>query len=228
MINVAYTSTRDLYEPLAVAIKMLLVHNDDIINKIYIFIQDDEFPYLKDEKRIHIFNTNTLRVIDKDNPNGWNRYTNVPLHICAFHRLIEDDSVLYLDDDAHIIGSIAELDNYDFKDNLIAGAIEPKKSNERPYINFGVTLMNLKGLRESGIGDKALELVNTVYFPYITQDIFNEVCKDRIGEISPRFNSTVFTSQPEDAVVIHGCWNEKWWLETSPRHQEWLKYKELL
>ena len=63
------------------------------------------------------------------------------------------------------------------------------------YINAGVTLLNLKALRENNCVEKMIQLISKG-FPLQDQDILNKVCFGKIKNIHPRYNVMPITLNP--------------------------------
>ena len=82
------------------------------------------------------------------------------------------DRVLYLDADTLVINDLNELYNMDFEDNYFIATTHIKKvlhkfneirlgiEKDKPYINTGVLLMNLKELRKIEIEKEEIEFIN--------------------------------------------------------------------
>ena len=109
------------------------------------------------------------------------------------------DRILYLDPDTVIMNPLDRFYNIDFGDNLIVGATHValfvktynlKRLNmpeNGEYINAGVLLMNLDGLRKSYTSKEIFEYINTnkkkLYLA--DQDVINALYGDRTLTIRP-------------------------------------------
>ena len=112
------------------------------------------------------------------------------------------DKVLYVDGDTLFIGSISNLENYVFKEELICGVYDFSLSDYRVkrnisfrqddiYINAGVMLINLKAWRMKGVSQKCKELLlSSSKYLLGDQDVINIVCKDKIGLLPMNYNMT--------------------------------------
>ena len=110
------------------------------------------------------------------------------------------ERILYLDADTVVINSLRPYYNIDFADGLIAasshvfGLMElvnrvRLKTKGGKYINAGVMMMNIKGLRECGITKDDIcgyIKVNTRKLILADQDVINALYGDRIVQIDPR------------------------------------------
>ena len=124
----------------------------------------------------------------------------------------EYDKGIYLDSDIVVPGDISELYQIPLGENLLGAAIDPVVSavpeltrhaelcvgvESDRYFNSGVLLMNLKKLREAGIDQRFLELLNKYHFDCIApdQDYLNAMCKGKVSYL-PAF----WDAMPSDAA----------------------------
>lgn len=131
------------------------------------------------------------------------------------HRLLPDvDCVLYMDVDILIRGGLEELWATDMSSYYIAGVkaavnITDKWewNSDRPYwhllekqkgkyINAGVTLMNLKKIREDGLEERWNELAKERLY-YQDQDILNITCQGAIYHLPPEYNRFAYFPDEE-------------------------------
>ncbi|NLA77863.1 MAG: glycosyltransferase family 8 protein [Clostridiales bacterium] len=120
--------------------------------------------------------------------------------LIAFEYLPEElDRVLYIDPDTVILNRLDDFYNIDFRSNLLAGATHTKgllrKYNlhrlnmpeNSEYINAGILMMNLRGLRESITGEEIFDFVEghgkKLYLA--DQDVINALFAERTLAISP-------------------------------------------
>lgn len=232
---IAMCCTRNWYIYLATEMYALFKHNE--VKKVYLFIEDDEIPYLKD-KRIEFINVNKLpKYVLSTSPNYKTQYTQLSYLRCYFTKFIKYDKILYVDADAIVVDNIEELWNTPFDGNVIIGVKEPGEWSKHlnipdmddKYINSGVLLMNLKEIKEQGLDNKMLDLLNNKKFLFPDQDVINLVCKDKIKYVSNIYNSTETTGMVEDAKIIHYIRERKGWIRESPRSEIWYNYhKEMI
>lgn len=131
------------------------------------------------------------------------------------HRLLPDvDCVLYMDVDILVRGGLEELWATDMSSYYIAGVkatvnITDKWewNSDRPYwhllekqkgkyINAGVTLMNLKKIREDGLEERWNELAKERLY-YQDQDILNITCQGAIYHLPPEYNRFAYFPDEE-------------------------------
>ena len=229
-MKIAMCCTRNWYIYLVTELYVLLKNNK--VDKVYLFIEDDKIPYLKD-KRIEFINVNNLsEYISKDSPNYNTKYTRMTLVRCYFSKVLKEDKLLYIDADAIVVDNLKELWNIDLKNYALAGVKESGEWNKHlglegmdgKYINSGTMLMNLDFIRKEKLDDTMINLLNSKYYMFPDQDVINIVCKDKIKYISNIYNSTETTGIVDNAKIIHYIRENKGWIKTSPRSDIWFKY----
>lgn len=234
-MQIAVCCTKQWYIYQLTNLYALFKHNK--VKKAYLFIEDDEIPYLKD-KRIEFINVNTLQeYITKDSPNYNTKYSKLSYLRCYFSKILKCNKILYIDADAIVVNDISDLWNMSFDDKALIGVKEPGnwskylniEDMDDKYINSGVLLMNLKLIREQKLDDEMINLLNTNQYMFPDQDAINIVCKDKIKYVSNIYNSTETTGFVDNAKIIHYIRERKGWIYTSPRSEIWYNYhKEML
>ena len=118
----------------------------------------------------------------------------------------EYDKGIYIDSDTVLNADIAELYNFDLKDNVIGGIPDISISEIAPfleyiknavgvpdgkYINSGVLVMNMKKLRDIKFESHFLYILNKYNFEVVApdQDYINALCKDNILYIPYEWNA---------------------------------------
>ena len=165
-------------------------------------------------------------------PNYNTIFTPLSFARCYFSKVLNEDRILYIDADAIVIDNIQDLWKMDLEGNVIAGIHEGGewdkylglKGFDDTYINSGVLLMDLKAIRQQGIDDKIIELLNTKKFHLPDQDVINIVCKDKIKQLSNIYNSTDTTGYTDKAKIVHYIRSAKGWIKGSPRWEVWNKW----
>ena len=108
---------------------------------------------------------------------------------------IDSDRIIHLDCDTLIFTDLFEMYNLNSNDNYILGFLDNKKEgidylgiNSTKYINNGVTLFNLKKIRED---NKTFELIkaadDNIRFKKDDQDIINYILYPKIGRLPCKY-----------------------------------------
>ena len=227
---VAICSTRNWYFYLATELYALFKHNE--VAKVYLFIEDDEISYLKDN-RIQFINVNKIKkYIEEKSPNYNTKYSQLSYIRCYFSKILNEEKILYIDADAIVVDNIKELWNTNIKNKALAGVHEGGEWSKHlgiegmddKYINSGVLLMNLDYIRKEKLDDAMIDLLNQKYYAYPDQDVINIVCKDKIQYVSNIYNSAETTGIVEDAKIIHYIREHKGWVKGSLRGDIWYRY----
>ena len=224
-----FCCTRNWYIHLYTIIYALLKHNK--VDKIYLFIEDDEISYLKNDKIEFININNLLEYVKQDSPNYNTKYTKLSYLRCYFSKILNEDKILYLDVDTLVVDNIQELWKLNLKDNVIAGVHELGEWNkylntyglDDTYINSGVLLMDLKKIREEKLDDSMIYLLNHNKYAFPDQDVINLVCRNRIHHLNNIYNSSETTGIVDNAKILHYIRGNKGWIKSSPRSDTWFK-----
>lgn len=222
--------TKNWYIHLATELYALFKHNK--VKKVYLFIEDDNIPYLTD-KRIEFINVNNLKeYVTNESPNYNTQYSKLSYLRCYFSKVLKENKILYIDADAIVVNNIEDLWDIDLEDNVLAGIHEGGEWNKHlwtyglddTYINSGVLLMNLKKIKEERLDDSMLYLLNHNKYAFPDQDVINLVCRNRIKQLSNIYNLTETTGFRNDAKIIHYIRGRKGWIKDSPRSEIWYNY----
>ena len=206
----AYCMTRNLYEMTVPSIKSLLFNSD--VDTVYLLIEDDEFP--KDLPRTKVINVSDQKFFKPGGFNYNSRWTYMTLMRAALPKILKESQVLSLDCDTIVDGDISELWELPLKDYYLAAGTEPHKSiNGNLYFNTGVAVFNLSKLRKDKKCDEIIEALDTRPFAFNEQDAFNDLCKGKILEIDPKYNSHQWSRHIVEKPVIqhyagYGDWRQ--------------------
>ena len=197
-----YAGTRNLYEQMYVCLKSLLINTE--MDRVYLFIEDDEFPYPLPE------NVHTVNVCEQDyfipgSPNFNSPWSYMTMLRCALGTMLPDEErVLWLDCDTIVNEDITDLFETDLSGYYYAGVIEPSKSKDVfRYINAGVLLCNLVLLRGLYKEQEMIAFLNSCKFNWVDQDVINLLCQGRIRVIESVYNSNSFTMPCIRPKIIH-------------------------
>lgn len=223
---VTYFSTRKLYPVLKAAYNSLLAYNPDV--HVFLFIEDDTLPY-KTPANVTCVNVTGQTFFPPTGPCYRTKYTYMILLKTALTKIFPDaERALILDVDTIVCDSIDDLWTYDLSHAYYAAVTEPEGSRlrQRPYANFGIVLLNLARLRDTGKDDLIISELNTTYHPYPEQDAFNLICMNRFDPLPPEYNVTVpgfdITGKADRHRVRHFAGFERW--DDFPVVQYWLTH----
>lgn len=211
---VAYFSTRNLYDVLPAAYNSLIAYNPDV--HVYCFIEDDKLPY-KTPANVTCVNVSGQTLFPHDGPCYKTRYTYMILMKAALTKVFPDaDKALIIDVDTVVCDTLSALWEWDLTYAYFAAVTEPEGSRIRgiTYPNFGVCMLNLNKLRESGKDDEIIDKLNTRKFDFPEQDAFALVCGNRFDPLPPDYNVTNFgfniTGNPEHTYIKHFAGFSNW------------------
>lgn len=134
------------------------------------------------------------------------RYTAAPVTIETFFRLLcpelitDYDKVIFLDSDVLVLCDIQRLYNIPLGTNLVAGVTEylpPGMDiyvrdqlgiDPKTYINAGVLVMDLKGLKAFQFKEKYTAILSVRVPNILDQDVINTICRNRIQYLEIGWN----------------------------------------
>ncbi|HIU88187.1 MAG TPA: glycosyltransferase family 8 protein [Candidatus Avilachnospira avistercoris] len=186
--------------------------------------------------------------------------------IFASELIKEVSRLLYIDSDTLVLGGLSELYGLSLSGCLAAMAIEPTiysevkiaagLSEEEPYFNSGVILMDAEGLRREHMAEKAVSYIRSSSgsFSFADQDILNHVLRGRVKVMPQRFNffsgyyyrsyeslirlypgfseggaKEDFKAAKKRPVIVHFAGDERPWIEGNfcPYRRKYRSYKAL-
>lgn len=249
MIPIILAADENYFIPLLVTLKSILINTKE---KVYVkILTDHSYPEEKVSQLIALSNSygSKIEFQDMSSVNKLLKTTIPHITVATYYRLwatdvFKDfDKCIYLDVDIIVKGDISLLYEINIDDYYVAGVKAPQFHLKKDgysshcarlgikdicqYINAGVTLLNLKKIREDNLDDVFQNLISKQY-PVQDQDIINAACYDNIKLLHPKFNlmitqdvderdmSTVFgekdaTEALENPVVIHYAGRIKPW-----------------
>ena len=236
---VLYAATRNLYPYMLPSITSLLEHNT--VEKIIMLLEDDTFPApLPDCCEIRNVVEYRDKYLDPDGVNVGTYFSWQAMLRVAYPLVLQDlDKVLSLDVDTIICDSLEPLWNTDLTGKWMAMVPEkqippfrsaPYRPDVDVYYNCGVTLYNLKQLREDNMVPTFLEKINTVLMDYIEQDTFNEYGsrQGKIVALPNRYNECVGTGETDNPAIVHFAGHLHWMRNMDmPRRPYLDKYRHL-
>ena len=200
---VVYHGTRNLYRDMVPAVKSLIKNSS--VEKVYLLIEDDEFPYdLPD--CVETINMTGQKYILPSSPNYNCLWTWMVMLRAAFPKIFPQyDTILSLDVDTICVRNIDDIWNTDLTGYYYAAVRETKPSQIFGTLrtNMGICLLNLKKLRDDGMCDRMLDDLNTVRHSYTEQDVFNDMCEGYIYELPSEYNASAYTARTDLERIVH-------------------------
>ena len=214
-LNIAYGIDKNFFLGCAVSITSILLTNLELNFNFHIFtnsINDDfqqKLHQLTDKYKTQI----TIYLVEDSYFN--NLPTTLNWTLATYFRFIvadyfynKIDKILYLDADILCIGSLVELFNLEFDNNIAYVVIEKdpiwwekcaKRLNENKllngYFNAGFLLVNLKKWKENNINEKALKLLTNENlrkkFTHLDQDVLNLLLLDKVKYLDRKYNQQI-------------------------------------
>lgn len=231
-MQVVFSASRNLYPYITAGIHSLIANNPNC--KVWLFLEDDEVPYALPEQ-CEIVNVAGQTFFGADCANIRTTYTYMSLMRATYAKLFTGepngygirtlpklDKIVQMDVDVVIRGSLQPLWDVDmdgkwfFMTHEALGAYKPFGKSEPFYYNCGVCVFNLAQMREDGIVDEAIELLNKNKWMCIDQDCWNYLLKkygyDKCLPMGAKYNSTTLTGSagPDRDVVIHYAGERHW------------------
>lgn len=232
-MTLMFCVTRNYYEYTPATLESLFETNPKV-ERVYLFIEDDVFPYELDP-RVEVVNLHKMnQYLLPTSPNYKTPYSIMTFVRCYVSKYLIEDKIIYVDIDTLFTGDISELWNTDLEDNYLC-AVPEKQDRSRflthltseysdPYFNAGVIMLNLKKIREEGTDDFIMEIINSRQLPYPDQDALNIVCKGKVKYVSNKFNNCRYTGgEPGVWNIIHTT-PFKAWDPNCVHNKLWRKY----
>ena len=216
----AYCGTKNLYKNMIPAIKSLLINSN--VDKIYLLIEDDKFPY-KLPPQVETINVKNQGFFKQDGPNMNSRFTYMAMMRAALPFIFPQyDKILSLDIDTIAIQDISELWDIDLKNNYFAACVQPERCKYgkfdnricEKYYNAGVVMYNLQQLRD-GKGMAVIKQLNKQKHNFLDQDVMNFLCDGKTITISNDYNYCKYSEyqwcgKSFDPKIIHYAGIKDW------------------
>ncbi len=209
-MNILFALNSGYVHPLCICLRTMMKSNPGIAFDFYIAyssLTDDDFDEMRqnvDETRCNIIPVKVDNAVFDDAEILKRTSKETYYRLLAMDYLpAEVDRILYIDPDIVIINSLDKLYNIDFGKNLFAGAPHFRhfmnRMNSRrlklptiePYINAGVLMMNISGLRTFCTAADVVKFIGNppVRLRLADQDVLNKMFYGKIKSIDPlRYN----------------------------------------
>lgn len=204
-----YSGNRAVYPDMETAAKSILYHG--MADLIYFLIEDEVFPK-ELPGMIRIVDISGQQYFRETSPNWNTQFTYCAAIRAAYADIFPQyDRILSLDVDTIVMGDISGLWNTYIDDVYFAAATEHKTwptVNRASYYNMGVTLFNLKKLRDDNMWQMAMDDLNVVPRNFLDQDALVDLCAPYTREIPILYNynpQCLNTRElpPEDIRIRH-------------------------
>ena len=222
--EVVYAGSRNLYEHMVPAVKSLLAHT--AVDRVWLLIEDDEFPYSM-PGCVQTVNVGHQTIFRGNSPNIRTWFTYVCLLRAAYSKVLPEsvETVLQLDIDTVVNDDLSPLWAIDLSDSYFA-AVPEHLGGHRPYgpkyYNAGVMLINLHKVREDGVEDVMIDLLNREKLPYIDQDAWNKVGAATAIDLPVRYNECFVTGYTDHPAIVHYAGVKDWATSRSLERAEYL------
>lgn len=146
----------------------------------------------------------------KGGKNEGSRYTPYTLLRLLFSEFSLPDKLLYLDADTMCCSSLSKIKEFSPVGCSFCAAVDEmgKFWFRRDYFNAGVLYLNLKRIKESGLFERARELVFRKKLYFSDQTVLNRLGREEMRLMPRRFNEQ--RAIREDTVIKHFCRGIKW------------------
>ena len=206
MINILVTLNSNYIDPLTIMLRSLMDSNTFEHFSLYVAhssLTAEDFTKINanvDRSRTKVYSVTVPAQLLNDAPVLKRISKETYYRLLAVDYLPQSlDRILYIDPDTIILNSLSEFYNLEFGDKLIAGATHVysfiRRYNLRrlgmpkngEYINAGVLMMNLDGLRRSYTVKQIFDFItkNADKLPLADQDVINALYGDKTIALNP-------------------------------------------
>lgn len=229
-INVVYAMTRNIYHKILPSLRSLAEHHPDAV--VYILAEDDKLPFDTPIK-CNVINVSGQKYFTKRNcvniGNRFGGYINL-LKVLYPTILPDIDKVMHLDIDTVICDSLDEFWDMDLTGKWFASVPEYLARHGREkmfgdvYYNMGVSLINLKQMRDDNIETVMADYLRDVEQPFADQDAWNKcgIEQDKIAVALLRFNENMSTGYTDNPAIVHYCGIDDWYENKSIYRRKYL------
>ena len=254
--NIAYVSTVNQIPLICVSVSSLIKSNQDLLVVIHFIYSGSKKSVLVEKLNalckalnveLKLYNLNDHLESDNDISSIYN----MPPHLwrLLLPRLLDVESVLYLDTDTYICRSISGLLSTDLSKYTIAARTDFAStcgtflnfiddniiSETDPYLNSGVLLWNLAHSRKNNDVSQFIACVTQHWrkcfiYPYPQPDqiVLNIVFHGRWVQLDPTYNAFIREPEMDDAHILHFIGNMKPWSGRTPKRLSINYWMELL
>ena len=206
---VVYTATRSFYKYLRTALFSLLRYNRP--SMVYLLIEDDAFPYEVDAPH-KVINVSGIRI---HGANADTTFSYMALLRPMLADIVPEDKVLYIDVDTVVCEDLTPLWETDMTGKYW-GAVRESQEWYNPfghsYYNNGVSLYNLKQMREDGLVAKLVKELEEVKYRFPDQDVMNKFCvPDKVVRLPVKYNESYACGFTQRPAIVHFAGIPNWY-----------------
>lgn len=195
-----YFGTRNFYHMMALSLKSLLTHT--YMDKVYFIIEDSFFPEPL-PPLVQCVNVSNQTFFPHDGPNFNSIFSYMMLIRVAIPLMFPDiDVALSIDADTLVKHDIDALWDINLGNNYYAAVQELFSIHGKQYFNNGVSLINFKQMRDDGICERAIRMLNERKYRWCEQDVMNELCAGRILKLPSAYNFAPGVTERTDEFYI--------------------------
>lgn len=221
---IVYTATRNFYRYLKATIRSLFEFNEP--RTVYILAEDDELPFAVPGHAV-VINVSGMK------PSGVNAtsyYSYMSLIRPMLADIVPEDKVIYLDVDTVVCDSLLPMWETDMTGKWWAAVREIQRWHNPfgpEYYNNGVSVYNLKQMRDDGIVPVLAREIETVEYKFPDQDIMNKYAvPNKVVRLDNRFNEAYCTGFTLHPAVVHYAGAHNWFNDRNMFRAEYLnKYR---
>ena len=218
LMVIVYTATRNYYKYLSATIKSLFAHNPNA--KVYVLAEDDDAPFP------NVINVSGMK---QKGVNADTYFSYMVLLRVQLANIVPEDKVIYIDVDTVVCDDLTPLWETDMTGKWW-GAVKEQQTWYRPfgtdYYNNGVSIYNLKQMRDDGIVPTFVKEIEEVYHRFPDQDVMNKYCvPDKVVALPSRYNECDCCGISANPAIVHFAGCNSWFNNPYiPRHEYLAKY----
>lgn len=254
-INVVFSADAGYVPHLATAIASLMENNPKTVSRLFVLsdaCSDPGFRTLADWAKARYDAALEIVAISSQALEGL--FISGHVSLATYNRFLlgdvlprELESVLYLDCDLIVTGSLEDLGEFNWSERLPARGPKPvvaAVARDSPahitpfghqgenYFNAGVLLLNLSEWRKQDVARELFSTARALFGKLHTwdQDVLNLVLEDRWVELPGEFNETTAVNERNDSArIIHFAGSVKPWMVGSnhPHRRDYDSYRAL-
>lgn len=254
-LNVVFSADVGYVPHLATAIASLMENNPKTVSRLFVLSDagsDPGFRTLAEWAKARYEVALEIVAISSQALDGL--FVSGHVSLATYNRFLlgdvlprELESVLYLDCDLIVTGSLENLTELNWSERLRPRAPKPvvaAVARDNPahitpfghrgenYFNAGVLLLNLREWREQQVAQELFSTARALFGKLHTwdQDVLNLVLEDRWVELSGEFNETTAVDERNDSArIIHFAGSIKPWMVGSnhPHRRDYDSYRAL-